>query len=257
MIMFVQDIYTQEKDKTKNNKNIEIENKYMEDENSSDEKIINEQIETLVEEYNSIVKDNGGWQKEYDVIKQIKRIIDNNFHNARGYEALIKFYYKYGPIGQVRVYGQKSLDISNSLGKIYFTRDVVYTLGLYYLKKSKVDYGKALGYFNIVNAMGNDEKSPKSELLYYMGLCYHNIHKVRENQEDKRFLYLAQCAYEFSVFLEENIENLYNFGNVYLDLGEYKKANESYDKALKINSSIEKVLIAKQELEKIIENTNQ
>ncbi len=218
----------------------------------SDEDIVNEQIEILVEEYNSVVKDNGGWQKEYDVIKQIKERIDNNFHNARGYEALIKFYYKNGPATQVKKYGQKAIDVSNSMGKVYFTRDIVYRLGLYYLKEYSVDYGKALGYFKIVNAMGNDDKSPKSELLYYMGVCYYNNYKVRENENDRRFLYLAQTSYEFSVFLEENIENLYDLGNVYAELKEYGKAIKSYNKALDINPSVEKVINAKKDIENLI-----
>ncbi len=242
-LVLAQSIYTQE-DSTETTTKTE---------DRSDEDIVNEQIEILVEEYNSVVKDNGGWQKEYDVIKQIKERIDNNFHNSRGYEALIKFYYKYGPLSQVRKYGQKAIDVSNSMGKIYFTRDIVYRLGLYYVKKkSNVDYGKALGYFNFVNAMGNDDKSPKSELLYYMGVCYYNIYKVRENENDRRFLYLAQTAYEFSVFLEENIENLYDLGNVYAELKEYGKAIKSYNKALDINPSVEKVINAKKEIENMI-----
>jgi tetratricopeptide (TPR) repeat protein len=216
------------------------------------EEIVQEELEILVENYNEVVKENEGWNAEYEIISKIKEHIDNNFHNPRAYEALVKFYYKNGPKSLARKYGQKAIDVSNKLKEIYFTRDIIYYIGLYYLNKSTIDYGRALGYFNVVNAMGNDDISAKAELFYNIGVCYYNLFMVREIDEDMRFVYLSESAFEFSVYLEPNIESLYDLGKVYIILGKYEEAMNSFDRALEINPSIEKVIEAKEELLNII-----
>jgi tetratricopeptide (TPR) repeat protein len=217
-------------------------------EEKTTEELIQEELNTLVNRYNEVVKENKGWNAEFEVIKEIKRHIDNNYHNPLAYEALVKFYYKYGSKIKAREYGQKAIDVSNKLKEIYFTRDVIYYMGLYYINHSKIDYGKALGYFNLVNAMGNDETSAKAELMYNIGLCYYKMFQVREIEDDMRFAYLAEVAYEFSIFLEPNIDNLYDLGNIYIIFGKYENALDAFNQALDINPSIEKVLDAKEDL---------
>ncbi len=235
---------------------IYTQNETEENENTEEEKpieeLVQEELEILVEDYNEVVKENEGWNAEYEIISKIKNHIDNNFHNSRAYEALVKFYYKNGPKSLARKYGQKAIDVSNKLKKVYFTRDIIYYMGLYYLNKSKIDYGRALGYFNVVNAMGNDDVSSKAELFYNIGVCYYNLFMVREIDDDMRFAYLAESSYEFSVFLDPNIGSLYDLGKVYILLGKYEESLNSFNQALEINPSIEKVLEAKEELLNII-----
>ncbi len=206
------------------------------------------EIMQLIENYEELVKNNAKWEEKDLIIKKIKRYIDSNYHNAIAYEVLVKWYYDNYPIKSAITYGQKAIDISNKVGEVFFTRNLVYYMGLCYMKKGTIDYGKALGYFNIVNGIGKDDYSTKAILFYNMGICYRELYNVREYEIDKRFLYLSEVSFEFAAFLENNIENHYQLGYTYELLGDYKKALKSYNDALEINPSFSKVVLAKKNL---------
>jgi tetratricopeptide (TPR) repeat protein len=213
-----------------------------------------ETIQGLVEEYRELVRNNARWHEKDSVVKNIKRYIDRNYHYAEAYEVIVEWYYTNYPISNARKYGQKALDISAKLNQMFFTRDLVYKMGLFYLKKQYLDYGKALGYFKIVNNLGKDDYSSKADLFYHMGLCYRKLQIVKGNGEDLRYLYMAEVSYEFSVFLEKSIENYFELGKTYELLKKYDYALESYNKALDINPSYQKALQTKENLVKLMEN---
>ncbi len=213
-----------------------------------------EAIKGLVQEYRELVRNSARWNEKDSVIKKIKRYIDRNYHYAEAYEVLVEWYYTNYPISNARKYGQKALNISSKLNQMFFTRDLVYKLGLFYLKKQYLDYGKALGYFKIVNNLGKDDYSSKADLFYHMGLCYRKLQIVKGSDEDLRYLYMAEVSFEFSVFLEKSIENYYELGKTYELLKKYDSALDSYNKALDINPSYQKALQTKRKLIKLMES---
>lgn len=217
---------------------------------------IEEELRGLVEEYRELVSNSARWHEKDRVVKKIKRHIDRNHHYAKAYEVLVEWYYTNYPISNARKYGQKALDVSHTLGQMFFTRDLVYRMGLFYLKKQYLDYGKALGYFKIVNNLGRDDYSLKADLFYNMGICYRNLHLVKGSDEDLRYLYMAEVSFEFSVFLEKSIENYYELGKTYELLKNYESALDAYNKALDIYPSYQKASKAKEELLKVMESTS-
>lgn len=215
-----------------------------------------EELKLHIENYETMVKNNAGWNEKYEVIKSIRSYLDSNVHIPKAYEIIVKWFYINGPLRLCKKYGQKAVDISAKLDQIVFTRDTIFYMGLLYMKKTYLDYGKALGYFNIVNGMGKDIYTAKSELLHQMGICYKELHSVREDENDTRYIYLAEAAFEFAVFLENNIENRYQLGQTYEKLGKYKKAVESYEIGLEINPNYEKIILAKKQLENKMNESN-
>ncbi|MFW5799686.1 MAG: hypothetical protein ACOCV8_02625, partial [Spirochaetota bacterium] len=139
-----------------------------------------EYLRYLIDKYKELVKNNESWNERSEVIIKIRNEVDDGNYSADAFETLVEWYYKYGPYNRVIRYGELALKLTSQSmeedpdsGELYFTRDTIYYMGmLYFSRKGYLDYGRALGYFKIVNGLGMDDYSAKADIFYRMGVCY-------------------------------------------------------------------------------------